>query len=382
MTSGIINILHLRDTDRICGPGKTILETVARIDKSRFNALIGVLTRDADRENAYIEAAVARKIPVQAISAAHQFDLRIIFRIAQIVRERKIHIISSHEYKSDIIAFLVSKLVPVAIITTAHGWIRNSRKSRVYIGIQKRLFPRFDKVIAVSPKIEREVLAAGVRRENVELIFNAIVAENYRPEDQVRGTFRARYAIPENAVLIGNVGRLSPEKGQGDFLDAAAVVIREVPDAHFALIGDGPTRELLQAKAKVLGLERQVTFTGHLTDVRPAFRDMDLFALTSHTEGFPNVILESLCMGTPVVATDVGGVAEIVEDGVTGRLVAPHDVSGIALAIVRMLKNRSDALAMMERGRRLVFERYHFDRRVERIQTLYTEVFNGRYGIQ
>src|SRR4029450_13712770 len=112
-------------------------------------------------------------------------------------------------------------------------------------------------------------------------------------------------------------GRLSPEKGQYDMLEAARRLAPARPQVYFVFTGDGPDEAGLKARAAEYGLADRVLFTGKLKDARPVFRDLDILALTSHTEGFPNVVLEALCMETPVLATDVGGTSEIIQDGVT-----------------------------------------------------------------
>jgi glycosyltransferase involved in cell wall biosynthesis len=208
----------------------------------------------------------------------------------------------------------------------------------------------------------------------VRLIYNAIVAENYRPEAYAPHALRQRFDLPLEAKLIGNIGRLSAEKGQRDFIEAAAAVAQRVPNAHFVLIGDGRDRGDLESLAASKGLADRVHFTGHCHDIRPFYRDLDAVALTSYTEGFPNVLLEALCMGKPVVATAVGGVPDIVEDRVTGHLVQPHQVDAIAERLVEVLELPQAAQRTVEQGRLRIRDRFEFGARMERMQTLYEEM--------
>jgi glycosyltransferase involved in cell wall biosynthesis len=229
-------------------------------------------------------------------------------------------------------------------------------------------------VVAVSAETRRAVIGCGVAAERVVLIHNAIVTGNYSPAGLDAGGFRRAYGIPPAATLIGYVGRLSPEKGQHDFLRGAAQVVARHPQLHIALVGDGPEREALKRLAVALGLDDRVTFTGHLQDVRPAFRDFDLLALTSHTEGFPNVVLESFCMDTPVLATNVGGVAEVVSDGRTGVLIPPRQPDAIAAGLERLLIAPAWARTLAAEGKRTVFDQFSFQRRVEKEETVYREL--------
>lgn len=374
----MINVLHLRDTDRICGPGKTILETAARIDPAEFQLMIGIFAVEGEKPNLYYDAALARGVSVRRLITRHQYDPRIVSRIREVIQDERIDIIHSHEYKSDIIGFVVSKLTGVPIVTTAHGWITNSMKGRIYISLGKRVMRYFDRVIAVSPLIRDQLIASGVTRDRIRVVYNAIVVENYRPASVPAGTLRKTLGIPADVPLVGNVGRLSPEKGQEDFIKAARQVLNMDIKAHFVLAGSGPDELRLREMVTELGIQPRVHFLGHLGDVRSVFRDCDVIALTSYTEGFPNVLLESLCMGTPIIATRVGGVPDIVEDGVTGVLVEPHAVDDIASGIAHLLREPAWAAQLVQNGRRRIEQRFRFEVRVTHIENIYREVMGAR----
>ena len=263
------------------------------------------------------------------------------------------------------------------IVSTAHGFIQNHRKSRALVGLGQRCLRHFSRVIAVSNETRARVIQCGVPPERVNVIHNAIVTSNYDPARHVRGAFWRRWGIPVDAPLVGYIGRLSPEKGQRELLLAAVDVLSAHPKARIALVGDGPDQVRLRELATSLGIADAVVFTGHLSDVREVFRDFDALALTSYTEGFPNVVLEALCMGVPVLASDVGGVREIIEDGATGLLVPPRDPKAIARGIVQLLTDRELADRLCAAGKRAVFEQFSFEKRVRVEEALYAEVLDG-----
>lgn len=374
----MINVLHLRDTDKVCGPGKTVLETCARADPDRFRLYIGLPVPAGSRDNLYLEACRQRGLAVLPIPTAHAFDPRIVTATLRLIREHDIHIVHSHDYKTDLLAALLARLRRLPIITTAHGWIVNDLRSRIYHGLGKRVMPYFDRVIAVSPQIRQQLLRIGVRPERAPLIHNCIVAESYRPDSVEPGYLRQRFGIPEGALMVGNIGRLSPEKGQSVFLDAAARLRQRFPQAWYVLVGDGRDRARLEAQARQLGIADRVCFTGHLQDVRPVFRDIDVLALNSYTEGFPNVVLEALCMLRPVAASAVGGVADVIEDGVTGLLLQAGDGEMAADRLGRLLGDAELRRRLAEAGRARVLERFHFHTRVDKLQRLYEEVLAER----
>ncbi len=379
----MINVLHLRDTDRVCGPGKTILETCTRIDSSRFRLAIGLFIdrNEKETDNGYWRAATERGIEVIPLRTRGRFDPSAARQIAQLARSEQFDLIHSHEYKSDLLTLAGARTHSAPIVSTAHGWITNSFKSKLMIGAGKRALRYFDRVIAVSPAIRDELQRVGVPQERLRLIYNAIVMENYRPQDYRPGQVREAFGLPDEAVLIGNVGRLSPEKGQADFLQAAARVLPEFPSAYFVLVGDGADRPRLERLADTLGIREHVLFTGYQQDVRPIFRDLDYLALTSHTEGFPNVLLESLCMDTPVLATAVGGVPAIVSDRETGHLVPAHKPEHIAERLLEMLQNPEAEQRMAAAGKTRIVQRFEFGQRVRRLQQLYAETLGARTSL-
>ena len=373
----MINVLHLRDTDRVCGPGKTIIETACASDRRFFTQKVGLFLPSGDARNAYYEAAVKRGVEIVELRSAFRFDARLVRTIIDAIKVHNIHLVHSHEYKSDVLAYVVSRIHRIPIMSTIHGWIVNSLKARMYIGTARRVLRRFDRVVAVSDETRTRILGCGVSPERLVVIHNAIVTEHYDSAAHPRGVFRERYGIPSDAYLIGYIGRLNPEKGQSLLLNAVARIGASRPRPWLAFVGDGPDRAALEQEAVALGLSDRVVFTGHLPDVRPVYRDLDVLALTSYTEGFPNVLLESLCMGTPVIAADVGGVRELIEDGETGVLVPPGSPAAVAAGLVRLMDERDWADALASRGKRLVFARYQFLDRVRREEALYREILSS-----
>jgi glycosyltransferase involved in cell wall biosynthesis len=367
----MIKVLHLRDTDKLCGPGKTILETASRIDQSRFKLSVGLFLRTPEDTNYYREILESRGIEVIPIVAKSQFSIEMMKTMIGIIRDNDFDIVHAHDYKTDILTTLISRSIKIPTMTTAHGWITNTAKSKLYTFVGKNCFRFFDKVIAVSPKIHRTIASFGVRSDRLELIYNAIVAENYVREDYTPGYLRQRFDIPAHYKIIGNIGRISPEKGQKDFVRAAAKLLARRGDLAFILIGNGPDTEEVKSLANELNISKSVFFTGHEEEIRPVYRDLDLFALTSYTEGFPNVVLESLCMGVPVLATDVGGTADIVSNQKTGMLVEAGKVEQIVEGLNYLLDNPEHAMKMVENGKQKIMANYEFAIRVQKIEALY-----------
>jgi glycosyltransferase involved in cell wall biosynthesis len=370
-------ILHLRDTHEIGGPGKTILETFRAIDRSRFDLHLGVFeTRHEDGRTPFVLAAEQAAMPVHHIRGFNQYDLRIVRRVIDLIEALGIDILHAHEVKSDVIAYCVSKLHPVPIITTLHGWIGNRAKDRAMIALDKRVLRAFDRVIAVSAPIFEALRTAGVPANRLRLLHNAIVVERYRKTGQ-QGLLGSLIGRPIVRPVITTIGRLSVEKGHADLIEALAILAARGVKVTTVLVGDGPERAPLQQKVRMLGLEEYVSLPGYNTDTARILEDTDLMVLPSHTEGLPNVALEALAMEVPVLATRVGGTPEVVLDGKTGRLVEPRSPSALADALAEFLMDPAPWQRMARRGRELVETEFDFGTRTRRLEGIYNEMSGG-----
>ncbi len=214
-----------------------------------------------------------------------------------------------------------------------------------------------DAFVCISPAIAAELRAAGVPAARLWPIANGVDLERLRPVGSARrAELRHLLGLPAGPLAI-YAGRLAPEKGLDVLLAAWPAVLREAPDAYLLLAGAGEQRQALEAQAARLGLGRRVIFAGARDDVAPLLQAADLFVLPSYAEGLPLALLEAMACGLPVVATAVDGTAELVQDGVTGRLVPPHDTEALARGLVEGLASPA-APAWGERGRGLVVRQY------------------------
>lgn len=371
-----VSILHLRDTYEIGGPGKTILETCRFIDRSRFHLHLGVFLRRGEQQDSpFVLEAKRIGMPVHFITGFHQYDPSMIVRVNEIVRDEKIDIIHAHEVKSDVIAFLASRLWPVPIITTLHGWIGNSLKGRMLIALDKYIVRGFDRAIAVSRKIERELLEAGVAKSKIRLLHNAIVVEKYR-RTGIRGILQEIVGRPVENPVIASVGRLSQEKGHADLVEAMALVKQTGHKVSLILIGDGPERPSLLRQIERHGLQNCIHMPGYVQAPQRLLEEVDLMVLPSHTEGLPNAALEALLMEVPVLATKVGGTPEVITNEETGRLVAPHSPSELADGIREFLTSPERWKEMAKRGKKIVETYFDFQTRTRKLEVIYEEMLS------
>jgi glycosyltransferase involved in cell wall biosynthesis len=265
----------------------------------------------------------------------------------------------------------------VPIVTTLHGWIFNTTKQRLFTALDKRVVRRFDRAIVVSERIRDDVAASGVPADRLRLLKNAIVVEKYRRRGQ-RGDLAQLVGRPVVGPVIASIGRLSPEKGHADLIDALGIAAEQGCRVFTVLAGDGPERPRLEQRVRELGLQDWVFFPGYVSQPERILEETDLMVLPSHTEGLPNAALEALVMDVPVLATRVGGTPEVITDGVTGRLVNPHAPAALAAAIVDFVSNPEPWRRMAATGRQMVETQFNFRLRTRRLEEIYEELVEAR----
>lgn len=368
------NVLHLRDTYEIGGPGKTILETHRAIDRERFRLHLGVfLTHGESGDSPFTVEARRLDMPVHFVRGRHQYDPRMIGRVINLVKALQIDIVHAHEVKSDVITYLAARLHTVPIVTTLHGWIGNGFKQRLLVALDKHIVRGFDRVIAVSRQIEKELLAAGVSLDKLRMLHNGIVVERYYRTGR-RGALAEVAGCPVANPVIASIGRLSPEKGHADLIAAMGIIHRKGHRVTLMLIGDGPERPKLIQQIKSLGLEDSVHLPGYINEPHRLLEEVDLMVLPSHTEGLPNAVLEALLMEVPVLATRVGGTPEVIRDGETGRLVPAHSPECLAACILEFLAAPESWKLMASRGKDIVKKNFNFQVRTQKLESIYVEM--------
>jgi glycosyltransferase involved in cell wall biosynthesis len=381
-----LSILDLRDTHEIGGPGKTILESYRAIDQTRFSLHVGVFRSVHDPDETPFTAA-ARKIgmPIHVINAAGPYDPRLIPRLAALVRTQQFDIVHAHEAVSDVLTYVLSMVHRVPIVSTAHGWISNSRKGRVMVGLDKRVLRGFDRVIAVSERIQKDLLDSGVPASKITLLHNAIVLDKYRRTTET-GYLESLVGRSLPRPIAVSIGRLSPEKGHADLIEALSIVASRGQHITTVLAGDGSSRADLVERIRRAGLEGWVHLPGYVNEPARVLQDADLMVLPSHTEGLPNAALEALAMEVPVLATNVGGTPEVITDGVTGRLVPARSPETLAEHIGDFLRDPQKWRAWAQRGKHTVETQFDFTVRTRKLEAIYVEMMerhaarSGEFG--
>jgi glycosyltransferase involved in cell wall biosynthesis len=196
----------------------------------------------------------------------------------------------------------------------------------------------------------------------------------YARHRRSRAAVRRSLGIPASVPVVGTVGNFKPQKAPLDFIDMAARVVRAVPRAWFVMAGDGELREESERAALKAGIRKRVVFAGWRRDIPDLLHSLDVFALSSIFEGLPRSVLQAHSAGLPVAATDAGGTAEAVRDGVTGYIVRPRDPSALAHRVIALLKNPARARKMGEKGRKAIGAEFEIRNMLHAIEESYLEL--------
>ena len=280
-----------------------------------------------------------------------------------------------HEYKTDLLAFLLARRTGAIPVSTSHGWSGDSWRERyLYYPADKRLLARFPAVIAVSSKIRDELLRHGARPDRVTVILNSIDPDAYRRSPEARERVRRMLGLADGHVAIGAVGRLEQVKRFALLLAAAAPVLQRRPGARLLLVGDGSLRAALASPAETLGIADRVLLLGHRDDAADLYQAFDLFVQSSESEGTPNAVLEAMAMEAPIVATDGGGTRELAFPGEHAIVVPRHDVGALSAAMEDVLANPDAARQRAVQARARVESALSFTARTRRLEAIYREL--------
>ena len=368
-----IRILDLRSSGWVDGPGRTVLDTASSINRAHCEIIVGGFVDNHESGGKYVQEAKRRGLKVETIREKSSFDTYVVEQIVSIVRQHSIDMIHTHDFRSNVYGFYCAKRLGLSIVTTCHGWIANDLRGKVYTAIDRILLRYFDHVIVVSRVMKDRLARRGLNETKITVVQNALVVEDYRPcrSNQV---FREELGLQPSTMIISNIGRLSPEKGQRQFLLAAQELTKVFRDVHFVLVGHGEDESSLRGLVSSCDLSACVSLVGYRDDMVSVYDSTDLVVQSSSTEGMPNVILEALLMETPVVATDVGGTSEVLDGGSYGRLVEANSLPQLCRGIAEFLETPDHLQDMARRGRQSVIERFNNEDRVEVLTQIYDEI--------
>jgi len=312
-------------------------------------------------------------------------DFKAFRKILALIKKEKPDIVHTHLAKAGALGRMAAKLsgVPI-IIHTFHGHVFDGYfgylKTKMIVLIERLLAHFTTKIITISDKVRKDVIERHRISNNSKATTIPLGLElsPFLEANKYRGHLRKELGLLDNTPLIGIVARLVPIKGHQYFLEAAAQVTKVYPTAKFLIIGDGELRRQLEDHVKRSGMQENTIFSGFRKDLTKIYADLDIVVLSSLNEGLPVTVIEALAAAKPVVATDVGGTGDLIEDKITGLLVPPRNSKALAEGILYLLSNPEEGIRMGKNGQRKVYPALNYTRLVEDIEKLYIELLNKK----
>jgi len=344
VTSKTIRVLTLIENALVTGPARNVIEfakMAATADGDLPAVQVTLVTyQRGTEESALARAGLEAGLAVRTVAERRRWDTQVFGQLKRVVAEISPDILETRNVKSHFLVRLLGLYRKYPWIAWNHGYTSISQLDRMYARLDRWSLPKAYRVVTVCQPFAEQLAKAGVRKNRITILHNAAQPFVAPPLEEVERTWRKLGIADDEAVILA-VGRLSEEKGHADLVRAAAILSGSpgVPRFRVVILGDGPEREPLLQLATKLGVAQRIKLAGFQRDTALYYAMATLVAVPSHSEGSPNVVLEAMAAGLPIVANQVGGVPEILDEGATGLMVMPRSPNAMANAIQKILSD-------------------------------------------
>lgn len=380
-----MNVLYINHTSKISGAEKVLIDLFTKLDREKFTPIVacpknGELVKKIKLlgiETVLIKIKVLKRTlnPLYLILFIFAAIITTI-KLTYLIKLRNVKLIHANSFTACLFSSIAGIITHTPLVWHMHDLITPRLFNRIFIRSAGLMANR---VIATTETMKNNLVMTGVNPEKIVVNCCGINLRKYNPTSTNRGKIREEFNISEDAPLIGIIGQLTPWKGHREFLKAASIVIRKYPSAKFLIVGESIFEERnykleLQELVNTLALSAKVIFSGFREDVPDIMASLSILVNASCSEPFGLTIIEAMAIGKPVVATNAGGVREIINDGVDGILVPPKDPEKLAQAILRILDEPMRGKEMGEAGLKSVTERFSLERFTQETQRIYDQL--------
>ncbi|MFA5073578.1 MAG: glycosyltransferase family 4 protein [Nitrospirota bacterium] len=347
-------VLQIISSGGMYGAEQMLLELSSELKRDgTYAPIVGVMSNRNNPHEELADAARSRGLSAAVFPCSAKLDVCLLFNLRGFLKKNRIGIIHTHGYKADCYAYAATRGLPITLISTCHNWLGDDLKMKSYAVLDRMVLKQFDAVAAVSPDVRVALLKSGIPSPGIYTVQNGVCLDRFIPMGS-RRLKRTEFGIPENALVIGSVGRLSPEKGHRVFLEAARAILSRYPNSFFLIVGEGPLKEDLK---KEFG-SASILFTGFRRHVVDLYHIMDIFVLPSFIEGSPMALLEAMASRTPVIATRVGDIPNMIVHQKTGLLVEPGDAAGLQKTVEQAIMNPRLRQVMVQEAYRMLGSKF------------------------
>jgi len=368
-----VRIMHLISSNGIFGAEKVLLNLASNMNYNGIKSCIGVVNNLHNSHLEVFKEAEERGIPAYVVESKGRFDFGAVRQLERAIIENKINLLHTHNYKANFLGILAARRASVPVIATNHLWTKSGWKLRFYEFIDAIMLKVFvKKIIAVSESVKRDMVLAGIPGSRIKVILNGL--DTAEPQNIDREILRDSFGIDKGVKIIGVVSRLSPEKGHKFLFEAIQIIVQKHSGIKLLIIGDGPSKEGLIKEVEHLGISEKVVFAGYQPDMNRIYPIIDILIQPSLREGIPITLLEGMNQSKPIVATDVGGVSELIKDRFTGLLIQPASSAELYNAITALLDDNSLCEKMGQNARKFAQDNFSLEKMINSYRIVYEEL--------
>lgn len=374
-------VLFVHHYAMVSGAEISLINILRNINESRFEPILccpeGELVeqlRIADLRFYPCNIPLLKKTPNPLILG--HFLLKVVtitLRLLWIITKEQIDTIYANSFTACLFCGPAAKLSRATLIWHMHDLIKHGLFNKLFVSLAGKCS---NKVIATTNVMKTNLISCGVSSAKIEVVYNGIDTDEYDRTKINQTQFRDEIGIDANTPLTGIVGQLTPWKGHWDFLQAACIIIKTIPHTRFIIVGDtrlpnnNTYRHKLEVRVKTLGLERNVIFTGFRKDIKNIISSFDILINASSAEPFGMTIIEAMALGVPVIATNAGGVSEIIDDGVNGILFDISDAEQLAQKWINALEKPDFLESIRRNASAIVAEKFLLSNQVNKIENV------------
>jgi len=351
-------------------------DLVLRFDKERFNVIFIYLSGYGVEKN-LIEEAGYEVFYLSNFKRVNSFRFSILFRLVKILKKHNVDILHCHRHKSTVYGTVAAVFAKTPVVMAhVHGLGRSRNFRRKLINFF--LFKKINKIVPVAKSVREDVLKNNwsVPEEKIFVLENSIDYRRFADVSISKADAKQMLGLPSDVFVFGTVGRLAPTKGPSYLIKAFVNIKEKMPKAHLILLGAGPLKEELQQQVAEASVYQSVHFLGYRNNIEVLLKAMDVFVLSSIAEGMPRAILEAMAAGVPCIATEVGGIPEIISDNNVGVLVPPKDSEALAEEMIKLAKMpEKKQQKFVDNARQKVYSCYSHKVVMRKLENIYeTEV--------
>jgi len=367
-----MNILYITNHLNIGGITSYILSLATGMKKKGHNVYIA--SSGGQLLSKFLEEGI-NYIPIP-IKTKSEISPKILFsavRLFSAVKKYNIDIIHSNSRTTQVLGCLLARFTGCVYISTCHGFFKKR--------FSRRAFPCWGrKVIAISESVKEHLMKDfGVKEKDIQVVHNGIDVEKFKSQNtKLKTQIKKNLGLGDGPV-VGIVARLSDVKGHKYLIEAMGDILEKIPQTQLLIVGEGKMEKELVTLVERLGMEKNVFFLPSVSDAKDALSIMDLFVMPSLKEGLGLSLMEAMACGLPVVASDVGGIKSLIQDGHNGLLIRPADSKGLSFAILELLQNPERAEKLGRAARVFINQNFSQENMILETERVYRECLNVKY---